>query len=261
MHPECKIISVEDKEMDVLEWIQAIDVAFEISKEVQVVADVTGVPYDGHYILSVDVEPHTVYVNGTKETLVDTDKLYTESVDVTDERASVSLRKYIIVPGGLRISSNSSAQAVVNVSIDKYRHLEVYISKSSISLINSDTSGDYIYEIANNEIPIIVRGKRNDMSEFDPESVSALVNVEALRPGTSSRPLIVKLPDGITLVGTPLVDVIVSDVNAQVPADQNGANGANGANGVDGANGDDGANGAGGAEGATSAEGVNGAEG
>ena len=257
-HPECKIISVEGEEMNVNAWIQTIEVTFEISKEVQVRADVSGVPDSNSYILSIDVDPQSVYVHGYEDALAEIDSLYTERIDVTDERASVSMRKYIIVPGGLRISTRSPSQAVVDVVIDQYRFDMIFISKSNISLVNSEQSGDYRYEIAQSEISVIVRGKRNDMNDLDKSSVSAVVNVEGLRPGTSSRPLIVTLPDGIRIAGDPFVDVIVSDVNAQVPAEPNGAEGDGGEGGTDGAEGEDGAEGAEGAGGDEEAVGAEG---
>ena len=271
-HPECRIISVEGDVMDVPSWTQPIEVTYEISKEVQVIADVFGTPNnEDYYILSTEVNPQNVYVNGSEDALAAVGSLYTETVDVTGEkidvngeqvevkgeRVSLSMRKEIIVPNWLKITSSlSPTQAVVDVIIDRYRFVEIYINKSNINIINSDTSGDYVYEIAQSEISIIVRGKLNDTNDLDPDEVSAVVNADGLRPGTSSRPLIFTLPDGISIVGQKFVDIIMSDANAQVPAEPNGASRVGVADGSEASNGVDGSGEAGATEGAEAAEGA-----
>ncbi|MDR1059933.1 MAG: hypothetical protein LBL83_01685, partial [Clostridiales bacterium] len=209
---QSKVIDSAGEAMPVIDWEQSVEVSLEISKEVPVQPAITGNAAEEYYMLDCEVTPATVFVNGTSEALEGVDSVFTELVDITSARQSVSLSKLLVLPSGVSLtaSKNPLGQAQVDIEIARYEYREFYISRSNIQLIDARENRRYKYEIVQSEIPIILKGKTNDLNAVTPDMITAVASVTDLNTGLHHVGVVVTLPDGVVGVQDAFLDVIVS---------------------------------------------------
>ena len=209
LHQQCKIFNADGNEMNRSGWEQIVDINLEISKDVQIIPNVTGSPAEDYYVRYVTTTPEFVRINGTKEALEQVDSLDTEVMDIGNFRQSLSQERSLLLPNNVRLSSDALPRAIIDVTIFKYQYTQdIALSKGRIEIINSQEQ--YRYEIVENEIPLLLKGKIEDIANLDQSQVSAVVNVEELALGTHAVSTIVSLPDGIINVNDVLLTVIVA---------------------------------------------------
>ena len=209
IYQQCRIYRNDGNEMKRPGWEQSVAVSLEISKDVQVKANVTGSPAEDHYVRYTTISPENVRINGTKEALEQVDVLYTDVLDIAFSRQDISRALPLIMPNNVRLSNNTLPRAVIDVTIYKNQYTQdIALSKNRIELINCDE--EYRYEVVESEIPLLLKGKVDDIAGIDPGDVSAVVDVKGLAAGTSAVKAIVNLPDGIISVNDVLVNVIIA---------------------------------------------------
>jgi YbbR domain-containing protein len=227
--------------VSVLDWAQDLEISVEISKEVPVQPDITGNAADDYYVLEYSAIPQTVFVNGSSEALGDVESVFTELIDITSARQSMSLSKPFVLPASVRLTQSKTAlaQAQVDIAIERYSYKEIYISRSNIQLINANENNRYRYEIVQSEIPIILKGKRKDLAAIAPDIITAVATVTGLNTGVHHISVVVTLPEGIVSVQEAFLDVIVSSeiqgnsgVVSDGAAQQGGAGGEGAAGGA-----------------------------
>jgi len=210
MHQQCRVYSTDGFEMNRLGWEQVVDINLEVSKEVPVIANVTGSAADDYYVRYITTVPETVRINGTKEALEQVENLYTDTLDLRFSRESVSQERALQLPNNVRLSNGALPRALIDVTIHRYQYTQdISLSKNRIELINSHD--EFRYEIVENEIPLILRGKIDDIANLDQNQVSAVVDVGGLPIGTHAVATIVTLPDGISSINDVLLNVIIAN--------------------------------------------------
>ena len=208
-HQQCRIYNVDGSEVNRVGWEQIVDVTLEISKDVQIIPDITGSPAEDHYVSYRTVTPESVRINGTKEALEQVGSLYTDVMDIGYARQSLSQERALLLPNNVRLTANALPRAQIDVTIYKYQYTQdVALSKTRVELINDEEQ--YRYEIVESEIPLLLKGKVDDIANLDQSQVSAVIDVEGLLPGTNAVSAIVTLPEGIISVNDVLLTVIVA---------------------------------------------------
>jgi YbbR domain-containing protein len=212
MYLQSKVIDGDGEPMPVIDWEQSVEVSLEISKEVPVQPAITGNAAEDYYMLDCTATPATVFVNGTKEALEGVDSIFTELIDITSARQSMSLSKLLVLPSGVSLtaSKNPQSQAQIDIAIERYEYRRFDISRSNIQLINAREDSRYKYEIVQSEIPIILKGKTSDLNAVAPDMITAVASVTDLNTGLHHVGVVVTLPDGVVGVQDAFQDVLVS---------------------------------------------------
>ena len=209
VHQQCRIYNIDGSEVNRVGWEQIIDITLEISKEVQIIADITGSPAEDHYVRFTTVTPESVRINGTKEALGQVGSLFTDVVDIGNARQNISLERALLLPNNVKLSMDALPRAQIDVTIYKYQYTQdIMLSKSRVELINNQEQ--YRYEIVESETPLLLKGKVDDIANLDQSQVSAVIDVDGLMPGTNAVSAIVTLPEGIINVNDVLLTVIVA---------------------------------------------------
>ena len=209
LHQQCRITDAGGRDLNRLWPEQAVDITLEVSKDVPVIANVTGSPAEDYYVRYITTTPETLRINGTKEALEQVDSLYTENMDINNFRQSVAQERAVLIPNNIRISANALPRAIINVTIFKYLYTQdISLNKLRVEIINKDEQ--YRYEIVESEIPLLLKGKVDDVTSLDSSQISAVVDVFGLTPGTHAVSTIVTLPEGVINVNDVLLTVIVA---------------------------------------------------
>lgn len=209
LHQQCRIADENGRELNRVWPEQVVDITLEVSKDVPVVANVTGSPAEDYYVRYITTTPETVRINGTKEALEQVDSLYTDNMDINNFRHSVAQERSILVPNNVRISANALPRAIIDVTIFKYLYTQdISLNKLRVEIINNDEQ--YRYEIVESEIPLLLKGKVDDITSLDSSQINAVIDVYGLTPGTHAVSTIVTLPEGIISVNDVLLTLIVA---------------------------------------------------
>ena len=209
LHKQCKVLDVTGAEMIVLGWEQLVDISLEISKDVKVVANVEGSPAYDYYVRYTTVTPETVRINGTREALENIESLDAGTVNIASSRQSVTKELTFMLPYNAKLTNSTLPRVVVDVTINKYQYTQdVSLNRERIDLINK--RAEYRYEVVENEIPLLLKGKSDDIANIDPDLVSAVIDVGEFTPGRHAAKAILYLPAGIECSLNVLVTLIVA---------------------------------------------------
>ena len=211
--PQCQILDFDGEELRGIGRPIIVDVRVEISKEVPIVPDVTGKPESDYYVVSEVVVPQTVLISGTKDSLEKINEIYTDVLNIDKARQNVSATRTLIVPDTVRISTKSmKAEVDISVLIERQKYTSITLKREQIETVSSSADRGYRFYIVQDEITLLLKGKKNDIDQLKQEDVNAIVDVTGLMVGTHSVPVIITLPNGILNINDVTMDVQVSYV-------------------------------------------------
>ena len=209
LYQQCRIFNRDGVVMNRQGWEQVVEISLEISKDVPVFPVVTGTPADDYYLRYTSIIPEVVRINGSKEALEQVDSLYTEILDINNARMSVLRECGIVLPSNVKMSLDALPRAEIDVTINMLQYTQDFsLSKGRIELINNQDQ--YRYEIVENEMSLLLKGKVDDIASLDSNQISAVIDVERLTQGTHAALAILTLPEGIICVNDVIVTVIVA---------------------------------------------------
>ncbi|MCL2058414.1 MAG: CdaR family protein [Oscillospiraceae bacterium] len=209
VHQQCRIYNTDGEEMNRLGWEQVVEISLEVSKDVPIRANIIGSPADDHYVRYYSTTPEIARINGTKEALEQVDSLDTDVLDLNDSRQSISGRRALLLPNNIRLSQDTLSRAEIDVTIYRYQYTQDFtLSKGRIELINNQE--EFRYEIVENEIPLTLKGKVDDIADLDSNLINAVADVGELAQGTHAVPAVLTLPEGVFQVNDVLLTLIVA---------------------------------------------------
>jgi len=208
-HKQCRVLNAAGGVIYRSGWEQVVDISIEISKEVRINAISSGNPPGDYYVRYMTVTPETVFINGTREALESVNSLDTEAVDIRNAEQNISVSQPLIIPKNIRLSNDAAPAATVDVTVSRKQYtMDVPLLKERIEYINS--LSEYLYDINDSEIPLMLKGEVDDIADLDSGMISAVINVEGLGPGIHPVRANVSLPAGIEIVNNVMLDVIVT---------------------------------------------------
>lgn len=176
-----------------------------VQTDIPIEVKTTGVPRFGYQVVEIETIPVTISLAGTesalaelggKLTLADAISVSGASDNITQE---IDLTDTLESKEGLRLSSGSDPNIMVEVQIEKTGDTILSIPLSSINLINRPENMDLVFTPAD-KISIAVHALENDAEELTAEDVKASVDLsECEQEGNYELPIQIELPEGYEL--------------------------------------------------------------
>ena len=182
-----------------------------------------GFPEEGYLVESVTTVPETLSVAGT-ETALETLKangnrltISDESLDISDERSDAEFKLDIsqYLPEGLKLTTGSSSEIIVNVHILPEEGKRISIPTTQISVDGKKDGLQVAFEIDKLELRVIPENG-NDIDAFDDEmagDIIASINVDGLETGTYRIPVDIVLPEGYRLLEQASTEIVISEIS------------------------------------------------
>ncbi len=191
-------------------WKVRTDVGLDVS--------FTGVPAEGYVAENVTTVPATVSVAGTTDALEalreDNNILYIsdQPVDISGADSDVEGKVTLSVslPEGLKLTSGSSDEVLVTVSILPDGGKAYTIPTSHIEVLNLPKGMQVAFEIDKLEMRVQTDLEENDM---DVDKVKASIDISEAEKGTSVVPVSITLPEGYQLINEVTTEITVSEVS------------------------------------------------
>jgi YbbR domain-containing protein len=169
----------------------------ETSKTVPVRPILSGTPAIGFEVASVTVDPAVVTLHGAPANLADITEVLTQPISLAGMRARVSLAATLVIPAGTHLPADGSPPPTVTIQIR-----ETIASRTLLVgvVCTGQPSGSACLPQLS-QVAVTVRGTLNAVSALNPATLSAVLSVSGLAPGSHDLVPTVSLPAGIALVG------------------------------------------------------------
>ena len=190
-----------------------------VQKDVKLQAGYTGTPLSGFTVGEVTTVPDTISITGSDEALKNLKEngnvlWITESmVDLSGKSHDIEKKINLteILPEGLRLTSGSSEDAWVRISILPEGGSPYSLPTNIIQVKNKADDMQVSFTVA--EFEVRVRSENGDMTEFDPEEIVASINLKGREEGSYEIPVSISLPDGYELIDEVSTEVKISKIS------------------------------------------------
>jgi YbbR domain-containing protein len=192
---------------------ETIQVCQSISQTKSVVVscnEVSGEPATGYGLAEIVLDVNSVKVAGYKAVLADVVSISipAEMINVEgltgNKTFSIDLADLELPEGVTLVGSNNIVNVTAKIEKKKQNNFRLQLPEDVSLEKKSDL---YDYSFTDTVAFITVEGISNDIDNMDVTNIVATVDVSDCTEGIYSIPLSVKLPDGITLVDVPEVEV------------------------------------------------------
>jgi YbbR domain-containing protein len=177
----------------------------------------------GRMVTKIDILPSEVSVVGERDLLVSTEIIRLEPYDITDRTETFPTTVEVTLPEGLTLKEGEPETVSVTFTIEPLMTKEFAFPTARIRRI-----GDNEFSMrfaSNDDIPITIQGAESVISNMASMDLNAEVDISGLDVGEHTLPLSVTTLQNTSLVNTPMVTVIITDVPPDIPnlpLDENG---------------------------------------
>lgn len=203
---EIKILDKNGKQLKELTSIPKkikVTVSYVPAKSVPISVETVGLPPAGYSVVSIQVNPSSVYIKGKPENLKKITSLKTVPVDLNGSMVSFTRDIGLILPPGIFIADGETPQLSVIISQASM--------KKTIDGIKPELKGAKSavqYKIDPDMLSLSVSGSPHDIEQLQAADIKAVADVSAIAAGQTGKvELEVRLPQGIALDAVPEVSV------------------------------------------------------
>lgn len=166
------------------------------TRQIPVVANVTGAPAPGFEIESVTVNPLVMPVEGDQDDLVALPRLDTEPISVNGATSTIDRTAELALPAGVRAVAGSTVRVVITFSpVTATRNF-------SAGIVLSGARVDRTYDLSVDRVLVTLGGSVADLDRLEGRAFDVRAEVGGLGPGNHVVPLIANLPAGLALLTT-----------------------------------------------------------
>ncbi len=187
-----------------------IIVTFNLAKKVPVTVITSGNPENDFYLKEIKYSMPNVRILGTRSVLEGIKSITAETVDITDKSESFTTPLVIKPPKGATVMKEDSELLSAELILEKYITRTLNLSPSIVTIYDGDTTGEIEYRVADNAIPITIKGKVDDVNAVKAGDIRLSIRIKDLEPGQHEVPLLVQVPITVSLIGEYSVNVIIT---------------------------------------------------
>lgn len=195
---------------------QGITVSVEMleTKTVPLSFSVSGTPAEGYSYTGITCEPESIQLCGNKELLEPVEKIDIPAavLDITGirEKAERTIDILPYLPDGVSLAEETASNVVVTIYVEQDGVKTIDVQAESIKVNNLSDKLKISYE-PDAEVSLNFTGKEELLETLD---ITAAVSIDLksyTEPGTYEVPIIVDVPEGITLQETPVIKIILEE--------------------------------------------------
>ncbi|HUQ43472.1 MAG TPA: CdaR family protein [Candidatus Limnocylindria bacterium] len=176
------------------------------SKSLPVKPNVTGTPAAGFEVVSVDVSPPIVSVEGDANDLAGVDRADTEPISISGASSEVTQIVELLLPDGVQALGAGTVQVTVTLRpVTATRSFE-----AGLALVGA--RADRVYALSTGRVIVTIGGSLADLDRLSGSTLVLSLDVTGLDDGTHSVPVSANLQTGLTLVAVSpgSIEVVVS---------------------------------------------------
>ena len=204
---EVRILDRNGKEIKELTSIPEkikVTVSYVPAKSVPISVETIGMPPTGYSVVSIKINPSSVYIKGQPENLRKISNLNTVPVDLNGAMVSFTRDVGLMLPQGIFIADGGAPQLSVIISQTSAKKVfegikpEIKGAKAGVQ-----------YKIDPETVSVTVIGNPHDIESLLLPDITAVADVSGVLPQQGKVPLDVHVPQGFSIEKTPEVSVTI----------------------------------------------------
>ena len=193
---------------------------WKVQTDVKLEAGYTGTPQEGYTVGEVTTVPDTISITGSDEALENLKKdgntvwVPENLVDISEKSRDIEKKINLtdILPEGLRLTSGSSEDAWVRISILPEGGSPYSLPTNEIQVKNKTDDMQVSFMVA--EFEVRVQSESGSMDDFDPENIVASIDLKGKEEGSYVIPVSISLPDGYELIDEVTTEVKITKISS-----------------------------------------------
>jgi len=165
------------------------------TKIVNVMPSFTGQLPEGYQLKTARVEPSTVDVEGAESLLANLREIYTDVIDLSN------VKKTLTFSVGIDPKYVSKFQRISYKKFSLYVDVVPFMVTKKFYSIKVQALGSKNVKLNSNTVTVSVQGSKNIMEKFLASDIKASMDLSFNAPGTYDEPVMIKLPEGVQLIG------------------------------------------------------------
>ncbi len=165
------------------------------TKKMKLVPSIVSQPANGFRIEGVRVEPSMIDVSGSEGALARTNEIYTQVIDVTG--SSAPLKTDVFLDHRYKRLYKSFSAERFTVYID----VKPVMLEKRFNSVKLDVIGHNNFKLAKDRVDLVLKGPKEKIERLDTKAIRAYIDISFNAQGNYSEEVLVKMPEGIELIG------------------------------------------------------------
>lgn len=160
---------------------------------ITLIPNIRGNPKQGYVIKNVKINPTTIGVTSSEDSLKDIKYIYTEVIDVEGINRTIVRKVNIILPSGISFVDESDKVAEVTVEIEKIstKNLSFYSREIEINNLPKDMEAS----IENNTVNLTIEGPEDNLKRLNKNNIRLFVDASGLSEGEHTLQIKYDIPE------------------------------------------------------------------
>lgn len=192
-------------------------VSFNLARKVPVTAVTKGEPAADWYFKEIRYAIPVVRLLGTRSVLDGITRLTADPIDITDQTGVIMSPLAVTAPKGTSLLKEDAEALTAEIVLDRLVTRSINMPASTIAIYEIDTTGSLKYSVVDDPIPITIKGRPDIINTIKISDIKLSIKVDGLEAGTHQAPVMVQLPNTVSLVGEYNVSVLIENVPQEEP--------------------------------------------
>ncbi len=205
------VLNSEGQALRQFEGTVPVIVTFDLAKRVPVTVATKGEPATDVYLKEIRYSQDYVRVLGSMNILDTITKFTAETIDIAGQSASFITPLVISAPKGATLYKEDADNLTAEIVLERLAIRSINMPTNLISIYESDLSGNKVYRVLEEFIPITIKGRPEEVNAVRSTDIKLSIQVNGFEIGEHEVPLKVQLPGNISLVGEYIVKLIIEE--------------------------------------------------
>ncbi len=205
------VLDANGKAISQFDGKNSVTVSYDLVRSLPVVTRVTGTPAPDWYLTGYKTSPEQVQVLGRHQALSELSSVQAAEIDLAGKEGSFTAELSLKVPEGFTLYGIKPL-VKAEVQMEKLVVRDLVVPAAAITIENLDAATRALSFIST-EFTFQIKGKADALASITPEALVCTLDASTLPDGESPAVVRVALPEGVSLLSEPNVQVSI------VPAD------------------------------------------
>ncbi len=202
------VLDANGKAISQFDGKNSVNVSYDLVRMLPVSTRAIGTPATDWYLTGYKTNPEQVQVLGRHQALGELTSVQAAEIDISGKEGSFTTELSLKVPEGFTLYGIKPL-VKAEVQMEKLVVRDLIVPAASITVLNLDTATRALSFIST-EFTVQIKGKADVLAVITPESLLCTLDASALPDGESPVAVRVALPDGVSLMTEPNVQINVA---------------------------------------------------
>jgi YbbR domain-containing protein len=165
----------------------------------------TGQLPEGYIQSNTILTPKEITIVGKQDVVESIQTIKLAPISLDGMIQSDTIKADFILPQGIKYLDDIENKAVVTIEVQRENSYQYEVNVTNLNLDMRGLREDFIYEILDDKISLVLAGPAEELLAFRTNELSAAIDLQGYEEGEYSIPITLFVPDSLRIVNTPNV--------------------------------------------------------